>query len=910
MSSTGGWQGGRCRSDDDHDGRRATSDMKVFFSMRHPGALRNFASTVKRLDEAGHEVHLSFVMQDKLGDGRLLWELTDEHPRITYSELTKKTPRRFWLGLARGVRFWVDFLRYLDPRYRDAGKLSARARQRLPRLLVGFSRLPVIRSRPGRGLLTRFLLAVERAIPTDGWVDAQIASQQPDVVLVTPFVDLGSDQTDYVKSALTMGIPTGLCVHSWDNLTNKGLIRLRPDQVYVWNEMMKTEAIELHGMSPDDVVVTGAPVYDQWFNRSPSTTRAEFCAKVGLPADRPFVLYLCSSAFIAPNESDFVTEWIRAVRTAPDRRVREASVLVRPHPENLQPWQRSDFAAVDNVVLWPRGGANPIDATSKNDYYDSIYHSAAAVGVNTSAQIEAGIAGRSVYTISSAEHAGTQEGTLHFHYLLHAGGGLVVRAEDFDEHVGQLGRAFDRRPEDATKLEGFVRAFVRPHGLDTPATPLLVQAVERLGRRPQRGPQALPFWLYPLRWALVPVAIGLKAAGQFSRQARKRERQPRPLTVMGTVLRPVFAVLDVVLRWRPAKSFVKRYIVPRVVPRMRDTDSPTEEMVAIPRIIDKLHHGTKPLIVGPWLSEVGFEVLYWIPFLNWVKTYRHFDPDRVVVVSRGGVRPWYGDIGSRYIDLFDFFTPDQFRARNEQRVTEGKQKQRMMTEFDRDILKLVRSSLETRDVDVLHPMYMYRLFYPYWKSRASMSLIENFASFQRLPSVEAPEAADALPDDYVAVRFYFNDCFPETEENRSFVRRLLLRLTETTDIVLLNPGLHLDDHWDLTPDVNQRVHSIERLVTPRNNLGVQTRVISGASAFIGNYGGLSYLAPMCGVRSLAFYSNPDGFSVHHLELAHRVFSKLKRGSFLALDVQALDMVGLVAGGLPLLSPELAGVDEA
>ena len=48
--------------------------------MRHPGALRNFASTVKRLDEAGHEIHLSFIMQDKLGDGRLLWELTDERP--------------------------------------------------------------------------------------------------------------------------------------------------------------------------------------------------------------------------------------------------------------------------------------------------------------------------------------------------------------------------------------------------------------------------------------------------------------------------------------------------------------------------------------------------------------------------------------------------------------------------------------------------------------------------------------------------------------------------------------------------------------------------------------------------------------------------------------------------------------
>ena len=54
--------------------------MKILFSMRHPGALRNFASTIRELAGRGHDVHLAFVMQDKLGDGQLLWELTDDFP--------------------------------------------------------------------------------------------------------------------------------------------------------------------------------------------------------------------------------------------------------------------------------------------------------------------------------------------------------------------------------------------------------------------------------------------------------------------------------------------------------------------------------------------------------------------------------------------------------------------------------------------------------------------------------------------------------------------------------------------------------------------------------------------------------------------------------------------------------------
>ena len=86
-------------------------------------------------------------------------------------------------------------------------------------------------------------------------------------MLVTPLVDLGSDQVDYVNVAKAHGIKSALCVHSWDNLTNKGLIRVMPDRIYVWNEVQKNEAVELHGADPSDVFVTGANTYDRWFEQ-------------------------------------------------------------------------------------------------------------------------------------------------------------------------------------------------------------------------------------------------------------------------------------------------------------------------------------------------------------------------------------------------------------------------------------------------------------------------------------------------------------------------------------------------------------------------------------------------------------------------------------------------------------------
>jgi len=117
--------------------------------MRHSGALRNFGSTLAELARRGHQIHLAFMMQDKLGDGRMLWELTNDYAAITYGELGKKTPWRFWLGLARAVRSAADYVRYATPDYRDAHALRERAAERVPAILCWALRLPLVRTRAG-----------------------------------------------------------------------------------------------------------------------------------------------------------------------------------------------------------------------------------------------------------------------------------------------------------------------------------------------------------------------------------------------------------------------------------------------------------------------------------------------------------------------------------------------------------------------------------------------------------------------------------------------------------------------------------------------------------------------------------------------------------------------------------------
>ena len=869
--------------------------MRILFSMRHPGALRNFASTLQALAERNHQVHLVFGQRDKQGDDRLLSSLVAEYPGITAGEVGRKTPWRFWLGLARAARYSVDYVRYLTPEYEGITSLKERARGKAPAPMRRLAELRLLRSRAGNALLTRMLLAVERAIPIDRAVFDLVRRERPDLLLVTPLVDIGSDQVDYVKAAQRLGIRSALPVLSWDNLTNKGLIRVQPDRVLVWNEAQKAEAVEMHGVDPADVVVTGAMVYDQWFARRPSSTREAFCARVGLDPAHPILLYVCSSPFIAPDELPFIEQWIAAIRGASDARIRSAGILIRPHPENLQPWHRFDRLGLENVAVWPRGGASPVDAGSRNDFHDSMYHAVAAVGINTSAQIECGITGRPVFSIRTPAFQRTQDGTLHFRHLTSERAGLLRLADDFEAHVHQLGGVLDDPEGTARRIETFVTAFARPHGLDVAATPRMIEAIERLAAGPAPAPRRLPLSAYPLRAALYPVAVLQTLVRRFTRVTRKRQRQLRPVTAIGTLVQAALSALAWVLRARPIRTFAKQHIVPRAVSRLTAANAPTEEAVAVPRLLQRLSRRGQPVIVGPWVSEVGFELLYWIPFLAWVRTHSGLTADRLVVVSRGGAEPWYRDIAAHYVDLFDYFDPAELREKSEQRITDGRVKPRTITEFDRRAVKLVRQTRHLGPCELLHPTYMYRLFQAFWQSRAAAAAVEEFALFRPLPPVDARDVAGALPDDYVAVRFHFNDAFPATDANRRFALQLVDALAETTDVVVLSPAEQIDDRVDAPVPARGRIHAVAHLMTPRTSLHVQSQVIARARAFVGTHGGLSYLAPFYGVQSLSFYSDPQPSTARHLELARRVFGRMRPGSYVALDVSDFDTLRAALG---------------
>ena len=486
--------------------------MKILFCVTNFGFLRNFQSTIGMLAERGHRIHLVADRTDSTGGMRMVEALIAAHPAITY-EVSPPVKRGLWFAFSSLTRLTLDYWRYLEPRFASAVQLRARAEQYVPAVSRWLGTWPVLRSAPCRRLLTALLKRAERVIPIRPEVMALVKREAPDLVLLTPLLYFGSRQVEHVRAARVLGIPTLLGVGSWDHLTTKGRIHELPDYVAVWNEFQRDEARELHGVPPDRVIVTGAQAYDHWFDRSASTARDVFCQRTGISADRPYLLYLCSSPFITPHEVGFIRRWIEAIRAHASPFVSNVGILIRPHPQNAEQWADVDLAPLGNVAIWPRAGANPIDAAAKSDYFDSIFHSHAVVGINTSGLIESGIIGRRVYSIAAAEFATTQEGTLHFQHLKNVEGGLLRMAASFDEHLRQLAPTLETTapPGDDAKVRGFVKAFVRPYGLEQPATPRMAGAVEWAAAQ-RVSPRPEPMLRRAGRGLMVPVAFALMVA--------------------------------------------------------------------------------------------------------------------------------------------------------------------------------------------------------------------------------------------------------------------------------------------------------------------------------------------------------------------------------------------------------------
>ena len=284
-----------------------------------------------------------------------------------------------------------------------------------------------------------------------------------------------------------------VCVYSWDALALRGQIRERPDLLTVWNEAQRRDAAEIHGLAAERVAVTGAQAYDHWFQWEPATTREEFCARVGLPADRPFLLYLGSSGGYIKDELPYVREWVERLRASGRPELEEVGVLVRPHPKTKESWGELLESGPDRTRVWPA----PAHGARRLDPAQRLQRLRAGRAARV-LRLDLPLGGRRRHQHERADRERDRRAArphaARGPLALRAGGdaplppargrrgGVAAALADFDEHAGHLAEVVRGDWDGGDAQREYVRSFVRPHGLDEPATPRFAATSRRSPR--------------------------------------------------------------------------------------------------------------------------------------------------------------------------------------------------------------------------------------------------------------------------------------------------------------------------------------------------------------------------------------------------------------------------------------------
>ena len=132
--------------------------------------------------------------------------------------------------------------------------------------------------------LVRFF---DRWVALDPAVASLLKKYKPDLVIV-PDIVFPPDRV-VLRAAKRLGFRVLGMIRSWDNLTSKGVIQILPDKLIVYTSVMKQEAIKYAGMSAQDIILTGVPHYDDFFE-APRISRTEFLQGLGIDPSRRVIL--------------------------------------------------------------------------------------------------------------------------------------------------------------------------------------------------------------------------------------------------------------------------------------------------------------------------------------------------------------------------------------------------------------------------------------------------------------------------------------------------------------------------------------------------------------------------------------------------------------------------------------------
>ena len=179
--------------------------------------------------------------------------------------------------------------------------------------------------------------------PVPKWLFSLFESYQPDLTLIAFPQTVGGFMVNRV--AQRTGTPVIAYINSWDQPTTKG--PLPPDIVHfmVWNQQMRQELIDFHGIPANRISAVGGAHLDLYHKDGLLLSRDAFLRSLGIDPVQRLIVYGTYVERLGPDEPAVAQH--AAERVAANAYAEPATLLIRPHPKDRD-W-RARFGALDGL---------------------------------------------------------------------------------------------------------------------------------------------------------------------------------------------------------------------------------------------------------------------------------------------------------------------------------------------------------------------------------------------------------------------------------------------------------------------------------------------------------------------------------------------------------------------------------
>jgi ABC-type polysaccharide/polyol phosphate transport system ATPase subunit len=308
----------------------------------------------------------------------------------------------------------------------------------------------------------------------------------------------------------------------------------------------------------------------------------------------------------------------------------------------------------------------------------------------------------------------------------------------------------------------------------------------------------------------------------------------------------------------------------------------------------RLASSDRPILLGPWLGNANWELLYWRPYVSWLLEQFDRRQRRVIAISRAGADLWYRTLGDEYVDLLDVYGLEEFERIGAERLrVTGMRKQRYISDIERGILDAVAQTLDLQidDCEILHPATMFRMFDEVWRGRLPPDFVLQCARFTKLEAAPAEDLG--LPPRYIAVRFSVEPTYGDRAAAHEYVNELVQTLAAEIPVVALDTGFSVEGaEFELDPC--DGLIPLHGRVSARHSLELQTQVVTGAAAFVGTLGGTVPLSVSCGTQTTGLYLEQPGFAEVQRKIAELMSSAIGPDLLNYLDMNTLTARELAA----------------